>query len=102
LNGLTGDWTWLIKALDLGLSALLILLIYRLTDKWAGRFLEAQTKQAEAMGDLAAAVRSSIGDQREILLAVRVLATKQDETRMWIQELAQGAAQGKLFGGATS
>ncbi|MDE2097840.1 MAG: hypothetical protein KGL39_11375 [Patescibacteria group bacterium] len=101
-----GDWSIVGKVVEnIGVSGLWVILIYRLANIWAARFLDAQKEQAHAMSELASAVKDSMGDQREVLLAVRVLATKQDETRMWIQELAQGAAQGRLWpsgGGVTS
>lgn len=61
---------------NFGISALILIGIWKLADKWAGKFLEAQTKQAEAMGELASAVRDGQGEQREVLVAVRALAVQ--------------------------
>lgn len=61
--------------------------LLKLVDLWAGRFLEVHSKQAEAMGELASAVRSGQGEQRELLLAVRVMATKIDETMGLAREI---------------
>ncbi len=72
---------------SLGITGLIILVIWKLVDRWAGKFLEVQMLQAKAMGDLAASVREGQHDQGEILLAVRVLATKIDETKQWVKEL---------------
>lgn len=87
------DWGIVSRVIEnIGTSGLLMLLIYKLTDRWAGKFLEAQTSQATAVTDLANAIKTSVGDQRELLLAVRVLATKQEETKLWVEELARVAA----------
>ncbi len=82
------EYTLLGKIVEsLGITGLMLFVIWKLVDKWAGQFLAVQGKQATAMGDLAAAVREATGDQRELLLAVRVLATKVDEQKNWIKEL---------------
>jgi hypothetical protein len=82
------EYTLLGKIVEsLGITGLMLFVIWKLVDKWAGRFLEVQSQQAKAMGDLAAAVREGQGDSKELLLAVRVLATKIDEQRGWIKEL---------------
>jgi hypothetical protein len=52
---------------DLGVSGLSIFLLYRLADRWAGLFKDSQ---------------------RELLLAVRVVAAKQEEIKSWLRELA--------------
>jgi hypothetical protein len=87
-----GDWTKIIESL--GSSGLLIFVVWRLLDKWAARFLDAQKLQADAMGALALAVKETAGAavtaaeaQRELLMAVRVLSAKQDETKEWLKEL---------------
>ncbi len=71
---------------NIGSSGLLILVLWKFLDKWASRFLEVQDRQAKAMSDLATAVKETTGDQREILLAVRVLAQKVEEQKDWIKE----------------
>jgi hypothetical protein len=72
---------------NLGVTGFVLAIVWKLTDRWAGKFLDVQTRQAGAMGDLAAAVRESQGDQKELLLAVRVLAGKVEEQKGWIKEL---------------
>jgi len=72
----------------LGISGLIVYVGWKLVDKWAGLFLEVQKQQAEAMGALASAVKDGQGEQRELLIAVRVLATKVDETKNWVKELS--------------
>jgi len=74
-----------------GVMAVGMLLLYRLTDKWAGLFLEAQktqssamTEQAGAMSSLAAAVREGQSEQREVLMAVRLLADRMDQQREYL------------------
>jgi len=79
---------------NLGIAGFCIYSLYRLADKWAEKFLDVQGKQAVAMGDLAAAVREGQGDQREVLLAVRVIATEQRELKGWIKELDGHIRQG--------
>jgi hypothetical protein len=74
-------------ALNTGVSGLMVYLGWKFLDKWAGRFLEAQNHQAEALGSLADAVKTGQGEQREVLLAVRVMASKMDEMKGWLRAL---------------
>ena len=71
--------------------ALACFLMWRLMDKWAGRFLDAQTGQTTAMTQqavataaLATAVQEGQVDQREILLAVRMLADRIDQQKTYL------------------
>src|SRR5438445_628267 len=84
---LMSDYGWAVKAVSdfgvLGVLIVALVMAYRLTDKWAGRFLDssqAQTQalanQATAMGDLATVVKEGQGEQREVLMAVRLLADR--------------------------
>jgi hypothetical protein len=66
---------------NLGSTGLILWVIWKLADRWAGKFLEASVRQAEAMGELAAAVKDGAGDARETLLAMRVLAGKIDDMK---------------------
>ena len=66
---------------NLGSTGLILFVIWKLADRWAGRFLEASVKQAGAMAELATAVKEGQGDSRETLLAIRVLATKIDDMK---------------------
>lgn len=61
---------------NLGIAGLLVYVGWKLLDKWAAQFLLAQQQQASAMVDLAATLKASQGEQREVLLAVRALATQ--------------------------
>jgi negative regulator of sigma E activity len=77
--------TWLGAVQQLGSSALVLLVVYLLTDKWAGKFLEAIQRQAEALAQvgapvaaLATAIAESRDDQKEILIAVKVIAKQVD------------------------
>jgi len=82
---------------NLGVTGFVLIIVWKLTDRWAGKFLDVQMKQATAMGDLASAVRESQGDQKEILLAIRVMAKEVAEQKEWIKELDRhicGAAGG--------
>jgi hypothetical protein len=78
---------------NIGCFAFFVLLLWKLLDKWAARFLGAQELQASAMTALASAVKDSTGEQREVLLALRVLATKQDEALQWTKEIAANYAR---------
>jgi hypothetical protein len=66
-----------------GLAVLAAVLLYRLVDKWAERFLGVQREQTAAMSEQAAAlarlasvVREGQSDQREVLIAVRVMSDR--------------------------
>jgi hypothetical protein len=91
------DYLDLFKVLgDAGSTGLLIYVIYRLLSKWAGPFLaaqqaqaEAMTSQATAMTKLAKAVDEGQGEQREVLLAVRTMATKLDDACGWMRDIDQ-------------
>jgi len=76
---------------DYGGMGVAFVLFWRLIDKWAGRFLEAQTQQTTAMaqqaaatGALAGAVKEGQADQREILMAVRLLADRIDQQKEYL------------------
>lgn len=72
---------------SMGAAGLLIFVLYRLMDKWAGKFLDALVAQATAMTDLAASVKESGDAGKEVLLALRVLSSKQEETKEWVKEM---------------
>lgn len=73
----------------LGAPGLTIWCAYKLLDRWAPQFLAAHKQQAEAMAVLAEAVKSGQDGQKEVLLAVRVLAQKVDESTGWLKELSE-------------
>ena len=86
----------LIKAcLNFGMAGLLVFIGWRIVDKWAGKFLAAQVKQAESMGKLATAVEGGQGEQRDIVLALRVVATQQAELKDWMRELDEHVRNGE-------
>lgn len=62
-----------------GVAGLIVWLLYRLADKWAPQFLKAHQDQAAAMTDMAKAVREGREEQRDLVIAVRVLAAKIDQ-----------------------
>jgi hypothetical protein len=70
-----------------GVAGLIIWCIYRLVDKWAPKFLEAQQHSAQAMDALAVAFREGREEQRDILIAVRLLAKQQEEMKDFLVEL---------------
>ena len=89
------DYSTIAKLLEnMGTTGLIIWTIWKLVDRWAGKFLDVQTKQATAMGDLAAAVRESTGEQKELLLAMRVQSTKLDEVKGWMRDLDEHIRKG--------
>lgn len=76
-------WNWIAKVLDFGGMALCVYLAWRLLDKWAGKFLDAQRAQTEALmqqavatASLAASVKDGQENGREVLIAVRLLADR--------------------------
>lgn len=91
------EYSLAIKIVEgLGTTGLIIFVVWKLVDRWAGQFLGAQKEQttamcdqAKAMAALASAVGAGQGEQRELLIAVRVLAGKVDETKAWVKELSE-------------
>ena len=85
------DFSWAAKlAADFGVMGVMIvgvILLYRLADKWAGLFLDAQKSQAAAMSSLATAVRDGQSDSREMLIAVRVLADRIDAHKGYLEAI---------------
>jgi hypothetical protein len=73
----------------LGTTGALLWVIWKLTNKWAEKFLDVQFKQATALSDLAGAVKENQGEQRELLLAVRVQSQKLEEMTGWIREMCE-------------
>lgn len=73
----------------LGVPGLITWCSYKLLDKWAARFLDVHTKQAEAITNLAESVKVGQDSQKEVLLAVRVLAGKVEESVGWMKELSE-------------
>ncbi len=79
---------------SLGVTGLIVLAAWKfgtalleMLKSWAPQFLKASQDQAAAMAALAQAVRDGQGEQREVLLAVRVMATKVDEMRGTVETL---------------
>jgi hypothetical protein len=98
------DVTWIGKLIQdfgvLGAFIAALLLFYRLADKWAGQFLgvlrdqaKATVQQAEATAQLAATVKDTQTDQRDILIAVRVLADRIDAQRTCLAAIEQGCRE---------
>lgn len=83
------DYPILWKVIEnLGSTGLILFVIWKLADRWAGKFLETSIRQAGAIGELAASVKDGQGDARETLLAMRVLAAKIDEMKRSVDTLA--------------
>jgi hypothetical protein len=83
------DWNWAGKLIEgfgvLGLMALGMVMFYRLADKWAAKFLDAQTGQTKAMAEqaaavtgLAAAVKEGQAGQQDIFLTMNLVADRID------------------------
>lgn len=77
-----------------GVMALALLLFYKLLDKYGGAFLKAQegqsasqAAQASSIAALAAAVREGQNDQRDVLIAVRVLADRIDTQKGYLESI---------------
>lgn len=78
----------LLKAvLSTGISGLLIWVVWRFSDKWAGKFLESANAQATALTSLAQSVKEQHTEQREVLLAVQVMASKMEEVKGSVRDL---------------
>ena len=80
--------------LDLGGLGIACFLMWKLFDKWAGLFLAAQGDQTKAMAEqatataaLAGAVKDGQADQREILMAVRLLADRIDSQKQFLMAI---------------
>jgi hypothetical protein len=73
--------------LGTGTTGLLIWVVYRFADKWAGRFLEASQAQAAAMTSLAVSIKEEHTEQREVLIAVQVMASKMDDLKGTLRDL---------------
>ena len=87
-----------------GLAVLAAVLLYRLVDKWAERFLGAQREQTAAMSAQAAAllglasvVREGQSDQREVLIAVRVMSDRLERHGKYLEtiDMALGTSGGE-------
>jgi len=79
---------------DFGASVLIVTVVWRagrgavgLIDRWAGQFLESNQEQAKAMGSLADAVKTSRDDQRDVLIATRVMARQLEEQHDLLKEI---------------
>jgi hypothetical protein len=91
------EYSLLLRVVEnLGVAGLLLFVVYKLADRWAGKFLTSFTEQSKvivtqtgALVDLATAVRESHSEQRDLVLAVRVLATKVEATRGWVREISE-------------
>jgi hypothetical protein len=82
------DVVLFVKAFEnFGIAGLIVWCLYKLADKWAPQFLEAQQATSKAMTELASAVRSSAEEQRETLIAVRVLARQQGDMKEMLETL---------------
>ncbi len=76
-----------VKLLGAATVVLLIVLygIWKLVDKWAAKFLDVHTVQAEAMATLAGELKTSVNDSREALIVMRALAQHTDDLREQIE-----------------
>lgn len=96
---------WIFKALDLGGVGLCYFLLWHLLDKWAGKFLDAQTAQTDAMtkqavatASLAASVRDGQDNAREVLMAVRLLADRIEMQKDYLIRIDEKVEAVKLEG----
>lgn len=78
----------------LGVPGLAIWCAYKLLDKWAAQFLEVHRQQANAISGLADSVKTNQEGQKEVLIAVRVLAAKVEESVGWMKEINENVKGG--------
>lgn len=93
---------------QLGVAGLVVFLGYKLLDRWvsqilavAQQHLDATNKQAAAISELASGIKDTRDEQRDVILAVRVLAQKVDEQTGWVKEL-QDLVRGENRKGAAA
>jgi len=79
-----------------GLTGLALYLLYRLLDKYVGmfvahmgEFVKINAQQAQAIVDVATVVKESRDDQRDTVMAVRVMTQKLEEVVGWVKEIDQ-------------
>lgn len=76
------------------IGLLVIWLGYRLIDRWASKFYEAFSRQADSMAKLAASMGQAHTDTRETLIVMRALAQTVDDTQREVSEMRRaGGAQ---------
>jgi hypothetical protein len=98
---------FLLKLLNgLGVPGLITFLVYKLFNSWiekllelGGRYLEVNRTQATAFAEMAIAVKESRDEQKDVILAVRVLTAKFDENTGWLREMSQQQPQVKAIRG---
>ena len=81
---------------QLGVPGLITWLAYKLLDRWVAKFLklggsylEVNRMQASSFAEMATAVKESRDEQKDVILAVRVLTAKFDENTGWLREMSQ-------------
>jgi hypothetical protein len=90
---------WLGVVERLGSAGLFAWVLWKLLDKWGGKLVDAQEKQATALTGLAEAVKTSQTDQRDVLLAVRVLAVRMEELSRFVVQVDEHVQQaGRMAG----
>lgn len=63
------------------LAAMWLTATYRFADKWFGKFLDVQTKQADALARLSLTVDQSNGEHREGVIVMRAIGDQTDRMR---------------------
>jgi hypothetical protein len=93
---------------QLGVPGLITWLAYKLLDRWVAKFLElggsyleVNRMQATSFADMATSVKESRDEQKDVILAVRVLTAKFEENTGWLREMSQKTS-GKDPKGATA
>ena len=83
-----------------GAAGVIVWFMWRLTNKWAGLFLEAQkdqveamSKQASAMTGLAEAMGRAQADQRDVLIAVQVIAQQIERQRAVLDRIEKNCRE---------
>ena len=104
-----GDWTWAGKLASdfvvLGVMVCFGILLYRLVDKWAAKFLDAHVGQATAiaaqatsMTALVELVKEGQTTQSDMLVAMGVMADRIERQRGYLEAIDKNCRERKAGG----
>lgn len=86
------DWGRAVE--QLGSTGLFLFVLWSLANKWLGLFLKSRQEatvalvaQATAMAELAQTVKDGQMDQREVVIAVKVISSRLEEQRNYLKAI---------------